>query len=132
MVHEATPGADSIIIGVEKTVVEKDSEEFLEYQVELKQYITDKTSYRDDIHKCFNIIMGQCSPAVEQNLEAEETFNDLKNSSNAIELIKLLEKLCYSYRAHKYTPLGAWNAIDKLSLLVQPDDVHEVKHYDTF
>ena len=43
-----------------------------------------------------------------------------------------MEKLCYSYRAHEYTPLGAWNAMDKLSSLTQPDDVHEVKYYDTF
>ena len=84
--------------GVGKTVVDKESEDYLEYQVELKQFIVDKAKFRDDIHKCFNIIMGQCSPAVEQNLEAEEVFEELKNKSNSIELIKLLEKLCYSYR----------------------------------
>ena len=46
--------------------------------------------------------------------------------------MKPLEKLCYSYRAHEFTSLGAWNAINKLSNLVQPNDVHEVKHFDTF
>ena len=76
--------------------------------------------------------MGQCSPAVEQNLEAEEVFEEFENKSNSIELIKLLEKLCYSYRAHEYTPLGAWNAFDKLGELKQPEHVHEVKHYETF
>ena len=132
VVQEATPGDNSMFVGVERTIIDKDSEEYLEYQVELKQYITDKTKYRDDMHKCFNIVMGQCSPAVEQNLEAEETFSNLKNKSDSIGLIKLLEKLCYSYKAHEYTPLGAWNAIDKLSRLIQPEDVHEVQHYEVF
>ena len=132
IVQEATPGADSKMIGVKRLLIDKESEDYLEYQVELKQYVTDKTKYRDDIHKCFNIIMGQYSPAVEQNLEAEEVFEDLKSKSNSIKLIKLLEKLCYSYRAHKYTLLGAWNAFDKLGNLTQPDDVHEVKYYDAF
>ena len=69
---------------------------------------------------------------MEQNLEAEHTFEGLKTNSDSIGLLKLLERLCYSYRAHKYVPLGAWNAVDKLSRLVQPNDVHEVIHYDTF
>ena len=76
--------------------------------------------------------MGQCSPAVEQNLEAEEVFEELKNKLNSIELIKLQEKLCYSYRAYEYTPLGARNASTKLGKLKQPEHVHEVKHYETF
>ena len=68
IVQEATPGADSNLVGVAKLVVDKHSKDYLQYQVELKQYITDKTQYRDDMHKCFNIIMRQCSTAVEQNL----------------------------------------------------------------
>ena len=59
--------------------MDKDSEDYLEYQVELKQYMTDKIKYRDDVHKWFNIIVGKCSPTVEQYLEAEETFNDFKS-----------------------------------------------------
>ena len=34
--------------------------------------------------------------------------------------------------AHKYTPLGAWEALDKLAEMKQPDDLHEVKHYKSF
>ena len=79
------------MVEVEKTVVDKESEDYLEYQVELKQFIVDKAKFRDDIHKCFYIIMGQCSPAVEQNLEAEEVFEELKNKSNSIELIMELD-----------------------------------------
>ena len=69
---------------------------------------------------------------MEQNLEAEEVFEYHKSKSDSIEIIKLLKKLCYSYRNHEYTPIGAWNAFDKLGDLAQPDHVHEVKHYDTF
>ena len=132
IIQLATVGQDSKMEGVEKTVIDVGSEDFLEYQIELKQYVSDKTKYNDDIQKCFSLIIGQCSPAVEQNLEAEDTFDDMKTRSSSIELIKLLEKICYSYRAHEYTPLGAWNAIDKLINMRQPDNVHEVHHYETF
>ena len=71
-------GADSKLVGVSMTVIEKDSEDYLEYQVELKQYITDKSKYRESVHKCFNIIIGQCSRSMEQNLEADDIFKGLK------------------------------------------------------
>ena len=65
-------------------------------------------------------------------MEGEQTFRNIRIQSDSIGLIKNLEKLCYSYRAHEYIPLGAWDAIDKLTLLRQPVDVYEVKHYETF
>ena len=52
-------------------------------------------------------------------------FEDLKSKSSSIELIKLLENICYRHSAHEYTPLGAWNAFDKLGDLTQPDHVHD-------
>ena len=104
----------------------------MEYQVELKQYITDKNKYKAEIQRCFNIIMGQCSPTVERNLEGDDSYAELRSKADSIGLIKLLEKICYNYRAHEYKPLGAWTSITKLSTLVQPEGVHETKHYDTF
>lgn len=70
--------------------MDKDSEDYLEYQVELNQYIADKTKQRDDMHKCFNIIIEQCIFAVEQNLEAEETSEESQNKSDLIALMKIL------------------------------------------
>ena len=57
VVQEATPGDNSTFAGVERIIIDKDSEDYLKYQVELKQCMTDKTNYHDDIHKCFNIVM---------------------------------------------------------------------------
>ena len=132
IVQVGSIGDNSVLTGEEKEVVDTDSENFLEYQLQLKQYVSDKSKYTDDLQKCFSMIIGQCSPAVEQNLEADDSYAAIKESSNSIELIKLLEKICYSYMAHEFIPLGAWDAIDKLSAMKQPDDVHEVKHYESF
>jgi len=79
--------------------VDKDSEEFYEYQHELKKYIDNKN--KDDMQKCFTIIYGQRSPDIEQLLRSENTFETLKTKYDSIGLIKLIEKLCYNYHAHK-------------------------------
>ena len=76
--QEASAGSGSTLIGVEHEVIDKDSEDFLEYRLELKQYVTDKSKYNDKIQKCFSMIIGQCNPAVMHNLEAEESFADIK------------------------------------------------------
>ena len=132
IVQEPTAGDASVMKGVKKEVIDTDSEDYLEYSLELKNYVSEKAKYNDNLQQCFSMIISQCSPAVEQNLEAEDTYANIKAQSDSIELIKLLEKLCYNYRAHEFKPLGAWDAMDKLSSLQQPDHVHEVKHYETF
>lgn len=118
--------------GIKQEVVDKNSEQYLEYQMKLKQSIADKFKYKDYLQKCFSIIMGQCSPSVEQNVEADEIFYNIKEKSDSIVLIKLLEKVCYSYRAHECTPLGALDVLDITTGMHQPDDVHEVRHYESF
>ena len=132
VVQVPTLGSSSIMEGVEREVIDRDSDTFFEYQEEMKRYVSDKAKYLKDMQDCFDIIMGQCSPAVEQNLESEDTFAEIKRKSDSIGLIKLLESLCYNFKPHEYTPLGAWTALDKLTALVQPETVHEVKHYETY
>ena len=38
IVQEATVGEDSVIIGVERDVLDRDGIEFVEHQIDLKQY----------------------------------------------------------------------------------------------
>jgi len=84
------------------------------------------------MQKCFTNIYGQCSPYIEQLLKSEKTFETLKTKYDLIGLIKLIEKLYYNYHAHEYTPLGAWEGIDKLCDLVQPKHQSEAKYCDKF
>ena len=64
---------------------------------------------------------------------AIETFTDLKNKSDSIGLVKLIETICYSYQSHEYPPLGAWQAIDTLGRAHQPDiNMSEANHYEKF
>ena len=126
------PDDPSEMIEVPTIQIDKDDEDFYEYQHELKKYIENKAKYHENIQKCFTIIIGQCSPDIEQLLTSEETFDSLKEAYDSIGLIKLLEKVCYSYHTHEYTPLGAWESMDKLCTLIQPKGTSEVKHCDKF
>ena len=107
VVQEATVGKGSKLVGKVKSVIDKDVEAFITYQIMLKQYLGDISKYNDSLEKCFSIIIGQCSPAMEQSLTANAKFAAIKSSSNSIALIKLLEQICFHYQSHEYPPLGA-------------------------
>lgn len=69
---------------------------------------------------------------MEQSLERDENYKKVKEESTSIELIKMLERICYNYQSHELLPLGAWEAIDRLGLTRQPDRVLETDHYEAF
>ena len=125
VVQVATEGENSRLIGEVQSVIDKEGEGFIVYQIRLKQYLSDIGKYNADLEKCFSIIIGQCSPAMEQSLAANNKFEGIKSASNSIALIKILEHICFNYQSHEYPPLGAWEAIDALGRTVQSDTMLE-------
>lgn len=85
------------------------------YQINLKQYVNDMSKYDNNLEKCYSIIIGQCSLAIKQDLEADRSFLPVELVSDSIGLIKILERICYSYQSHEYPPLGAWEALGRLA-----------------
>lgn len=65
IVQVATLGEDSKMIGKEVTDIDKDGEDYVEYQINLKQYMSDLTKFNSDLEKIFSLLLGQCSPSIE-------------------------------------------------------------------
>ena len=128
----ATPGDDSQMVGREVAVMDRDSEAFYEYQLKLKQYLSDVNKYEENLETCYSILLGQCSPAVEQALEGDKSFKVIRSTSNSISLLKLIECIAYNYQPHEYGPLAGWNSIDKMSAARQQEGVHETKYLEMF
>ena len=85
--QEASMGDNSVLTGVERNFLDKYGIDFVEYQIDLRQYMSDKMIYNDNIQTCFTIIMSQCSPSMEKALEAEASYKVMKTRSNSIALI---------------------------------------------
>ena len=74
IVQEASIGDNSVLTGVRRDVLDKNGVNFVEYQIDLKQYLSGKTKYTENLQKCFTTIMGQYSPLMKQALVAESTL----------------------------------------------------------
>ena len=90
-----------------RTVLDKECEEFIEYQIEIKKYVDRKNKLDDDIQQIYNIVYGQCSPGMQQKLESDDDFNMIKQNADSVALLKIIERICYNYQPHEYPPLGA-------------------------
>ena len=80
VVQVASAGDNSQLTGVVMKVLDRDGIDFVEYQIDLKQCMSDKTKFNEDLQKCFTIIMGQCSPSMEQALDSETSFKAMKEN----------------------------------------------------
>ena len=132
VVQVATIGEDSKMVGKEVVVIDKDGEEYVEYQINLKQYMTDLNKFNSDLIKIFSLLIGQCSPSMEQSLAGEKEFSIIKEKSESIPLIKMIERICYNYQSHEFAPLGGWESLDRLSKTIQHEESLESEHYEKF
>ena len=89
-------------------MIDNDGEEWVIYQLKLKKYIDRTTKLDDELQQIYNIIIGQCSPGIEQSLAAVKDFDTIKEEADSIKLLKTIEQICYNYQPHEYPPLGAW------------------------
>ena len=51
-----------------KTILDKEGEEWVIYQLKLKKFINCITKLDNDLQQIYNIVIGQCSPVMEQAL----------------------------------------------------------------
>ena len=71
VVQEAIEGADSKMKGIIKSAIDKYGKDYIIYQINLKQYVSDLAKYDSNLEKCYSFIIGQCSPAIEQDLDVD-------------------------------------------------------------
>ena len=58
MVQVASEGDGSTLRGEVHSVIDKDGEELITYQIQLKQHLADISRYNKNLGRCFGIIMG--------------------------------------------------------------------------
>ena len=67
-----------------------------------------------------------------QSLDDAKGFNAIKEKSESINLVNMIECICYNYQSHEFAPLGGWDYLNRLTATQQPDDVMKSDHYNKF
>jgi len=106
VVQVATLGDDSKLRGEIQSVINKDGEEYITYQIELKQYINDVAKYRHNLENV-SVSSWDSVTLLWSNPSSDRMIATIKSSSDSIALMKILERIFYNYQSHEYPPLGS-------------------------
>ena len=93
--------------------------------------MTDLTIFNSDLEK-ISLLVGKCIPSMEQSLTGEKVFILIKEKSDSISLINIIERIYYNYQSHECAPLGGWESLDRLFKTIQHKETLESEHYDRF
>ena len=69
---------------------------------------------------------------MEQSLAVKKYFSLIKEKSDYIPLIKMIERISYNYQSYDFDPLGGWESLDRLSKTTQHEETLESEHYKKF
>ena len=62
----------------------------------------------------------------------KKDFKSIKETSEIIGLLKIIERICYNYKSHEFGLLGGWESLDRLGTTRQPKYISEADHYGKF
>ena len=63
----------------------------------------------------YSVALGQCTEAMQNRLEGEETFEDINGESDTIRLLLIIKSIAYSYESKSYPVLSIHMALKKFN-----------------
>ena len=73
----------------------------------IHQKLRNNDFYKSDMHKIYNIIVGQKNEQLQEKAESDTTFQAVKNDQYPIGYLMILNRLCFSnkYEQHQIRSL---------------------------
>ena len=65
---------------------------------ETDTYVKRSQQYRQNKAKIYSVDLGQCTEAMNNRLEGEETYKDINGESGVIHILLLIMRITYSYK----------------------------------
>ncbi|VEU38525.1 unnamed protein product [Pseudo-nitzschia multistriata] len=118
MTKEAIKAMDEIQLTVTKEIAKRHTIKLLKYD--------------DDMKKMYSTIHGQCTDAMIQKISADTSFTSVQDENDAIGLLRIIKKICYSYEAQQFPPLAGVRAIMNLYRQTQGEFTSDIEWYEQF
>ena len=87
------------------------------WQEQAKRYMDRKEGLELGKKKLYTLIWGQCTKAMQNELETSDKFEKMKEDQDPIVLIQEIKSITYSFRDQKYVIGSMWRAFKTFSTL---------------
>ena len=71
----------------------------------IRQKLRKKDVYESDMHKIYNLIVGQTNEQLQEKSALDATFHAVKTDPDPIGYLMILKKICFSNQSKKKTNL---------------------------
>lgn len=90
------------------------------YGYEIKMYVESKAIYKSNLKRAYGLIYGQCSPNLEQNLQAQPSWDGIHSTANLFDLLDLMKGLIFKFDNNKHPYHSLSKAVVEFHCLHQP------------
>ena len=97
-----------------------------------KKASTKFDKYETDMARAFILIFHQCTPNLKNDIEAADTFPEIRVAQDPIMLLKLIQSLCCSYDAKTQSVMATVASHKRLFTYYQRDGNDNHKYFQEF
>ena len=74
------------------------------WETRMKSYAKQLNNLENNVKALYSLVWGQCTDALQAQVEAEPNFAQAKDPQDGIELLKLIRDIAFNYQGQKYLP----------------------------
>ena len=74
----------------------------------IRQKLRKKDVYESDMHKIYNLVVGQTNEQLQEKAASDTTFQAVKTDRDPIGYLMILKKICFSYQSEPHPIHSLW------------------------
>lgn len=98
----------------------------------IKEIVKEELLREQNLQRAFPIVWGQCTHPMKTNLRSQTEFKKIDEKSDAIELIKLTKRICYSFEDNRYSLAAVYLTIDRFVNFWQGENEADTRYLELF
>ncbi len=102
------------------------------WKFEFARYKKESANRKRNKEKAYDFVLGQCSPAVHNIIEAHEQWNQVNNLSDVIGLLKLIQQAVITKNTSKHEIHAYVDALHNLYAFCQSSNMSHSEYLDKF
>ena len=98
----------------------------------MKRYLDKEERYQADKKKLYNLVWGQCTEMMKNELEIVKEYDEMKKKQDPLMLLRNIKAITYNFRDQKYLPGSMWRAYKSVYNLTMREDEDTTAYYESF
>ena len=102
------------------------------WQQKCQAYVRREQTYISNVQQTFSIVLGQCTQAMKDRLNALPGFEQIERKSDAISLLREIKTISFDYESEKYPQLALIESLKRFYSMTQHPNMTNQQYLEKF